>query len=203
MAWPRQPPPQEPWYLSSPLGGKESAAEAAEIGPLDDATRADASYNYRVAIATAERVNPIVSHPDNGDEALYADKCATFSKCLAHDSFGRVTPSSYSSFINALTTGNPTDFNGIVMGGARRLVNPQSGLAFDPEGGDGHNFAVNPAPALASAQTAAEMVEDKMASAEDVPFGGHASNHIASHSGGIKPVRRLRGSRNRRSGNGQ
>src|SRR5664279_3582502 len=80
------------------FGGKEYVDEAAEIGPLDDTTRADASYNYRAAIATAERANPIVSHPDNGDEALYADKCATFSKTLLHDSFGRVDPSSYASF---------------------------------------------------------------------------------------------------------
>jgi hypothetical protein len=163
------------------LGGKESVVQAAETGPLDDVTRADASYNYRVAIATAERANPIVSHPDNGDEALYADKAATFTKCLVHDSFGRVDPSSYSSLINALTTGNPTDFNNIHMGGTRHLVNPQSGLAFDPEGGDGHNFAVAPAPTLAGAQTAAEMVEMYWASLlRDVPFTVYAANHLAN-----------------------
>jgi hypothetical protein len=163
------------------LGGKDSVAHAADIGPLDDVTRADASYNYRVAIATAERANPIVGHPTNGDEALYADKCATFSKCLVHDGFGRVDPSSYSSFINAVTTGNPADFNDIVMGGTRHLVNPQCGLAFDPEGGDGHNFAVNPAPTLAGAQTAAEMVEMYWASLlRDIPFTVYATNHVAN-----------------------
>jgi hypothetical protein len=164
------------------FGGKESVAEAAEIGPLDDTSRADASLNYRVAIANAERANPIVSHPDNGDEALYADKGATFSKTLVHDSFGRVDPSSYASFINALTTGNPTDFNNIILGGTRHLTNPQSGLAFDPEGGDGHNFAVAPAPTVAGAQTAAEMVEMYWASLlRDVPFTSYGSNHIANH----------------------
>jgi hypothetical protein len=162
------------------FGGKESVAEAAEIGPLDDIARADASYNYRVAIATAERANPIVSHPDNGDEALYADKGATFSKTLVHDSFGRVDPTSYGSFINALTTGNPTDFNNIILGGTRHLTNPQSGLAFDPEGGDGHNFAVVPAPTIAGAQTAAEMVEMYWAALlRDVPFTTYASNRVA------------------------
>jgi hypothetical protein len=163
------------------FGGKESVAEAAEIGPLDDTSRADASYNYRVAIATAERANPIISHPDNGDEALYADKGATFTKTLVHDSFGRVDPSSYASFINALTTGNPADFNNIILGGPRHLVNPQAGLAFDPEGGDGHNFAVVPAPTIAGAQTAAEMVEMYWASLlRDVPFTSYASHHIAN-----------------------
>lgn len=163
------------------FGGKESVAEAAEIGPLDDTTRADASYSYRAAIATAERANPIVSHPDNGDEALYSDKCSTFSKCLAHDSYGRVDPASYSSFITALTTGNPSDFNSIIMGGARHLVNPQAGLAFDPEGGDGHNFTVAAPPALAGSQLAAEMVEMYWASLlRDVPFNSYDSNHLAS-----------------------
>jgi hypothetical protein len=162
------------------LGGKESVAEAAEIGPLDDTSRADASYNYRVAIATAERANPIVAHPCNGDEALYADKCATFTKTLVHDSFGRVDPSSYNSFINALTTGNPADFNSIIVGGTRHLVGPQGGLAFDPEGGDGHNFTTNPAPTMAGAQLAAEMVEMYWASLlRDVPFTSYASNSMA------------------------
>jgi hypothetical protein len=162
------------------LGGKESVAEAVEIGPLDDTARADASFNYRVAIATSERANPIVAHPCNGDEALYADKCATFTKTLVHDSFGRVDASSYNSFINALTTGNPTDFNNIIVGGTRHLVGPQGGLAFDPEGGDSHNFTTNPAPTMAGAQLAAEMVEMYWASLlRDVPFTNYASNHVA------------------------
>src|SRR5258706_6752709 len=164
------------------LGGKESIAEAAEIGPLGDSARADASYNYRVAIATSERANPIVSHPCNGDEALYADKGATFTKTLVHDSFGRVDPASYNSFINALTTGNPLDFNSIIVGGPRHLVSPQSGLAFDPEGSDGHNFAVDPAPVMAGAQTAAEMVEMYWAALlRDVPFVNYASNNMAGN----------------------
>jgi len=163
------------------LGGKESLAEAVEIGPLSDSARADASYNYRVAIATAERANPIVAHPCNGDEALYADKGATFSKCLVHDSFGRVDTSSYNSYINALTTGNPLDFNSIIVGGTRHLVGPQGGLAFDPEGGDGHNFTTNPAPVMAGAQTAAEMVEMYWASLlRDVSFVNYPTNNMAA-----------------------
>ncbi len=163
------------------LGGKESLAQAAEIGPLDDSARADASLAYRVGIANAERANPIVAHPCNNDETLYADKCATFTKTLVHDSFGRVDPSSYNSFINALSTGSPVDFNNILVGGTRHLVGPQGGLAFDPEGGDSHNFTINPAPTLAGAQTAAEMVEMYWASLlRDVAFTNYGSNHVAN-----------------------
>src|SRR5207248_11774589 len=40
---------------------------------------------------------PIFSHPDNGDDSLYPDKCGSFTKCLPHDSFGRVNLSAYQS----------------------------------------------------------------------------------------------------------
>ncbi len=163
------------------IGGESSKAHANEIGPLDDATRATASLTYRTNIANANFALPLVSHPCNGDEALYADKCATFTKTLVHDSFGRVDLStSYPSFINALTTGNPADFNAIVVGGPRHLVGPQGGLAFDPEGTDGHNFTVPPAPTMAGAQTAAEMVEMYWASLlRDVNFTQYGTNTMA------------------------
>jgi hypothetical protein len=163
------------------IGGESSKAHANEIGPLDDATRADASLAYRTNIANANRALPLVSHPCNGDETLYVDKCATFTKTLVHDSFGRVDLStSYPSFINALTTGSPADFNAIVLGGPRHLTNPQGGLAFDPEGTDGHNFTVPPAPTMAGPQTAAEMVEMYWASLlRDVNFTQYATSATA------------------------
>ena len=163
------------------LGGEGSIAHANEIGPLDDASRADASLAYRTNIANANRALPLVSHPCNGEEALYADKCATFTKTLVHDNFGRVDlVSSYPSFINALTSGNPVDFNNIVLGGTRHLVGPQVGLAFDPEGVDSHNFTVPPAPLMAGAQTAAEMVELYWAALlRDVNFTQYATNPTA------------------------
>jgi hypothetical protein len=63
------------------------------------------------------------------------------------------------------------------VGSQRRLVNPQAGVAYDLEGIDSHQLAANPAPALASADDAAEAVELYwMALARDVAFINYPSN---------------------------
>jgi len=157
-----------------------SPSAQAEVGPLSDSARAQAAFNLRQSVAQTELNQPLVSHSDNGDESLYPDKCGSFTKCLPHDSFGRVNLSAYQSLITALTTGNPTDFANITMGGTNLLTNPQSGLAFDLEGMDPHNLTVPPAPAVASPQMATEMVELYWASLlRDVPFGQYSSNTLA------------------------
>src|SRR5947208_281916 len=79
-----------------------------------------------------------------------------------------------------LATGNPADFANITMGGTNLLTNPQSGLAFDLEGTDGHNPTVPAAPTVAGTQTAAEIVELYWASLlRDVPFDQYPGNSIA------------------------
>src|SRR5215469_3955833 len=103
-----------------------------------------------------------------------------FNKCLASDSFGRVDLNAYQSLITALSTGNPSDFANITVGGTNLLTNPQSGLAFDLEGVDAHNLTVPVAPPLSSALMAAEMVELYWASLlRDLPFDQYPSNPIA------------------------
>jgi hypothetical protein len=156
-----------------------SAAEA-EIGPLGDSARAQACLSLRQSVAEADFNQPLVSHPDNGDDSLYSDKCGSFTKTLPHDSFGRVNSSAYQSLITALATGNPTDFENISLGGTVKLTNPQSGLAFDLEGFDAHSFTVPPAPTIAGTETAAEMVELYWASLlRDVPFDQYPGNALA------------------------
>jgi hypothetical protein len=62
-------------------------------------------------------------------------------------------------------------------GTQRRLVNPQSGVAFDLEGIDSHQLAANSAPAFASFDEVAEQVELYwMSLARDVPFINYSSN---------------------------
>ncbi|WP_328422186.1 hypothetical protein [Streptomyces sp. NBC_00443] len=45
------------------------------------------------------------------------------------------------------------------LGDTRKLVNPQAGLAFDPQGPDAQALSVPPAPRIDSAQNSAETVE--------------------------------------------
>src|SRR5262249_37769922 len=86
------------------------SGSSAEIGPLSDSARAQACFNLRQSVAQADFNQPLVSHPSNGDDSLYPDKCGSFTKCFPHDSFGRVDLNAYQSLITALSTGNPSDF---------------------------------------------------------------------------------------------
>lgn len=188
--------------LEPVVAGKAGEARADEIGPLGDQARADASYNLRVNQATIQHNLPLVAHPSNSDEQLYADKGASYSKCLPHDSYGRVDLNAYGTLINALTTGNPSDFAAITMGSARTLTNPQSGLAYDLEGTDSHNLNVDPAPPMAGAQLAAEMVEMYWAALlRDVPFAHYATNSLANRA--AAELNGLSGYAGPRNGSGQ
>ena len=175
------------------------AAGAAGLGPLvgpaaaDDrhhhpdnedregSPRARHSFEIRREAAEEELDLGTPAHPNNGDEARYPDKCATFTKTLPHDTFGRVDLNAYRSLIHALTSGNPADFEDIILGAGRPLTNPQSGLCFDLEGTDSHSLSVPAAPTMAGAQTAAEMVEMYWAALlRDVPFSQYATNSTAN-----------------------
>ena len=118
---------------------------------------------------------------DNGDEARYSDKCGTYTKGVRQSGIGLVDPAAYRSFEHALRSGDPADFEKIILGGPRTLNGPQGGLAFDLECLDGSQFRVPPAPALASEEYAAELVELYWASLlRDVAFTDYASDPIAA-----------------------
>lgn len=97
--------------------------------------------------ATREALTPVPSHLTNGDEARYPDKSGTYSKGLLQAGYGRVDLSAWQTFKTALTTGNPSDFRKIIMGGTRTLNGPQGAFAFGMEGSDGVQFGSAPSPA--------------------------------------------------------
>src|ERR1051326_8484559 len=73
--------------------------------------------------------------------------------------------------LRALRSGRFADFEAIPLQGNTPLTNPQAGLAFDTEGTDSHQLFIRPSPATASAERAAEMVENFwQALTRDVPF---------------------------------
>ena len=87
---------------------------------------------------------------------------------------------------NALTTGSFLDFENIIVGTPgggpnSKLNGPQVALAFDLEGLDSHASVIQPAPSVASAQTAAEQVEHYWAALlADVPFTQYATNSLVA-----------------------
>lgn len=149
----------------------QGTTEAAAVDPLKPNRRRDACYRVRKDAAKLARKVPIATHTTNGEEELYANKIASFSKGLPHNSLGEVDLAAYTALLAALVSGNPADFEAIPLGLGRKLTNPQAGLAFDLEGPDSHALAQRPAPTIAGAEGAGEMIELYwMALARDVHF---------------------------------
>ena len=179
------------------LGTKQSAARAAEAdGRLGGIrTRRRSGGNPHCCCEGRAKGSYSTPHATNGDEERYADKRGTYTKALLQDGPGRVDLNAYQSFRAALHSGNPEDFEDIIMGGGRKLTGPQGGLAFDLEGCDSQKLGsapaplcqetvviVPPAPALTSAAYGTELIELYWASLlRDVPFTQYPSNPVAAH----------------------
>ena len=144
------------------VGGKDSFAKASVVSyPVD--MRAAASLGYRTETAQAEDVK-VPEQADNGDVKRFTDFSGNYSKALAHEALGVPNMASYESLIFALTTGEFSDFQNIIVGTPgggpnSKLITPSAALAFDLEGLDSHATVIPAAPSVASAQTAAEQVE--------------------------------------------
>jgi hypothetical protein len=162
------------------------ASESA-VGPIPplhlDNSRIVQAYQLRLTEAMQDARQGAAVNVNNGDINLYADRAGAFTKTLPHDASGRVDPGAFESFQTALTSGKFEDFEKITMGGTRTLNGPQGGLAFDLEMMDNVQFGqpqVPPAPAIASDQTGAELIEHYWASLlRDVPFTAYGSSAIA------------------------
>jgi hypothetical protein len=141
------------------------------------------AFTLRVGEAIQDAIVPPAKNVSNGDDALFADKGGTFTKGLPHDAFGRVDLNAYRSFKTALASGKFSDFENMIMGGARGMNGPQGGLAFDLEALDSVQFGqpqVPPAPAIAGDQTATELLEHYWGSLlRDVAFTDYGSNALA------------------------
>jgi hypothetical protein len=116
----------------------------------------------------------------NGDELRYPNGIASFTKGLPHHANGEVHAHALEVLHSALDSEISSDFEAIPLGGARKLVNPQCGLAFDTEGDDPQQFVIPPAPRFDSAELAGEMVELYwQALLRDVPFTEYSEEPLA------------------------
>jgi hypothetical protein len=160
-------------------GGKGAELEAAEIGPLEAEQRRSEAYDIRLKTALFQKNLPLPAHPDNGDEQRYANKIGSYSKALPHNGLGEPDLSAYNLLLRALSTGEPSDFEAIPLGGAVKLSNPQSAYVFDLAGPDSHHPSVPEAPAFGSAWEASEMAEDYwQALTRDVPFSNYSADPL-------------------------
>ena len=150
-----------------PLSGAKSstaaAAPALAAGNSGAPGRMNDCFAYRRDAAINSRVN-VGPQAGNGDIARFTDFSGMYSKGLRHDAVGIPNAAAALSLIKAFQTGKQSDFASIIVGtpgggGNSRLNGPQGALAFDLEGVDSHATIIPPAPSVASAQTAAELVE--------------------------------------------
>jgi hypothetical protein len=152
-----------------------------DIGALLDTPEARTARAFEIRMRAAElaRDRAIVAQTPNGEEQLYPNRIANYSKGLPHNAFGEVDPGAYDSFLGALRSGDPARFEALPMGLGRKLTNPLAGMAFDLEGPDGHHLAIPPAPTIASAEGGSELGEVYwMALARDVHFSDYGSSPI-------------------------
>jgi hypothetical protein len=148
-------------------------------------TRRQLAFRIRVEAARSERDRPLAQHPANGDEDLYPARIASYTKGLPHNLLGEVDTAAWNSLKHALASGQPDDFEDILLGGRSRLVNPQAGLAFEMQGPDSHSLTIKPAPAFSSAEEAGEIGENYwMALARDVAFSEYSRHALTNQAAG-------------------
>lgn len=149
----------------------ENAANAQVIAAYAGEEFPPKVYNVRVAAADLCRQTAVPTHPTDGDEAKYPNKIATDTRGLPHNNLGEVDLKAYQSLINALKSGDPNEYEKIVLGGKRKLVQPLTPLAVSLTGLNASQLAVPVPPSLDSAEQAAEFIELVWtALLQDVPF---------------------------------
>ena len=173
--------------VAVPLSGaKATTAEAAPVAAGNSGApgRMNDCFAYRRDAAIASRVN-VATQAGNGDIARFTDFSAMYTKGLAHDALGIPNAAAALSLVRAMQTGRQSDFASIIVGtpgaGNSKQNGPQGALAFDLQGIDSHATVIPPAPSVASAQTAAELVEHYWGAVlRDVPFAHYGSNSLVA-----------------------
>jgi len=139
---------------------------------LSASGRVAQAYEIRVEAASIQKIAPLPDHPNNGDEDRYPNRIGNFTKGMPHNSLGEVDGVAYNALLQAVSSGNPDDFERIPMGDNQvKFTNPQVGLTFEMQGPDPGHMYQPPAPAFASAEIAAEIAENYwMALARDINY---------------------------------
>jgi hypothetical protein len=160
-------------WSGSPVGSRLDAAvrRSAAFEPQLESMRTAEAYEVRVGAARQQCKALHGGHSTNGDEDRYPNRIGNFTKGLPHNQLGEVDRAAYNSLIDALTGSDPSRYEKIILGGDRRLTNPQAGTAFEMRGPDSHVVAIPPAPTFCSAEEAAEIAENYwMALTRDIAF---------------------------------
>ena len=159
------------------LGALQVKTALADLTPINETERRHRAFALRRDAALFERDLPDTPSMSNGDEELYPNRIASFSKGLPHNNLGEVDLKAYGAFIQALVSGRWSDFEAIPLGGTTKLSNPQSAYCYSMECADAAALTIPAPPAFSSAQMAAEIAEDYWyALTRDVPFSQYQTD---------------------------
>src|SRR5262249_2813661 len=94
------------------VGGAAAIASVRASGAAraGEANAAEQAFQLSVKAAQDERQIPDPDHPTNGDEQLYPNHIANFSKGLPHNSLGEVDTDAYNALLNALRSEETSEF---------------------------------------------------------------------------------------------
>ncbi len=153
------------------------------IAPESGVHRQEQVYKLRKDVALYYKNLPLVSKSSNGDDSRYANRIASYTKGLPHNTLGEVDALSYQVYADAIDRGDWELMKQIPMGNpnANRLTfrNIPSLWSIDYFGPDAQNVYLPPAPAFASAETAGEMVEMYwQALTRDVPLSKYDTDPL-------------------------
>ena len=155
------------------------ALSALSLRAETGSSRLEKAAQIRAAALARMNALPEAAQSANGDETGVPSFGGSFSKGLAHSRLGLPDPDSYRAYIAAVKSGTLAAYESVPMGGAARFACPLGAHTFDYQGLDVCQFAVPPAPALASSAHAADMVEVYFrALSRDVPYTEFASRPI-------------------------
>jgi membrane-associated phospholipid phosphatase len=162
---------------AGPMNDVQAAgALDVHVGPK----RKDRAYEIRQSAAMYHKNAAAVRQNVSGDEERYQNRIASFTKSLPHSRNGEVEPQAYERLLRAVKSGNGDDFEEIPLGGLAKLADPLAAYSYVLEGGDPHQFTMDPPPAFASLEQAGEMAELYwQALLRDVPFSEYGSHSIA------------------------
>lgn len=115
--------------------------------------------SHRLSQAS-ERVKEVELNQPINQDVLSDNFKGLYSKGMTHDPVSLVSDDKHIKELQiAVESGKQSDFDDLDKAGARKQVSPQASLSVENMGGDPEGFAMPEAPALASRQAAAEMVE--------------------------------------------
>ncbi len=143
------------------------------------AGRRQAAYLARINASLAQRAQFECSDAPNGDEESLPANINSFSKGLAHNDLGEVSPFAYQTLAIALKSNSRPLLATVTMGTtpSTRLIAPFQGFAYSLAGPDPQGVPCPAPPTFSSAEAAAEMVECYwLALTRDVPFAAYDSN---------------------------